>query len=214
MASPSYPVSGIGSLLSLTSKPAPVLCLRLPSTPCFYTIRDQAPGSTSLLSFISDAAVFPDPFLLRDCGFDPFCPSAEGLTEQWPGASCTQEHSRDHAAANAQRLRQGASLPQKKFTHDRVAAAFQGLWQITKCIWHRASPPAALFQHQRMWLFSRVHWALPFGGPTQPLPGVLPAGELPLPVWLEDPPDFILLLGIRPSHQSTARYRAAAFQTL
>ena len=35
---------------------------------------DQAvglPGSTSLLSFISDAAVFPDPSLLRDCGFDP-----------------------------------------------------------------------------------------------------------------------------------------------
>ena len=39
---------------------APVLCLQLPSTPRFYTVRDQAvklPGSTSCLSFISDAAV-------------------------------------------------------------------------------------------------------------------------------------------------------------
>ena len=28
-------------------------------------------GDTSLPSFISDAAVFPNPSLLRDCGFDP-----------------------------------------------------------------------------------------------------------------------------------------------
>ena len=36
-----------------------------------------------------------------------------------------------------------------------------------------------------MWLFSQVHWGLAFGGATQPLPGVLPAGEPPLPVWPE-----------------------------
>ena len=39
-------------------------------------------------------------------------PLREGLTEQWPGAS----HTEDHAAANAQRLQLGASPPQKKFT--------------------------------------------------------------------------------------------------
>ena len=38
-----------------------------------------------------------------------------------------------------------------------------------------------------MWLFSWVHWGLAFGGPTQPLPGVFPAGELPLPMWPEEP---------------------------
>ena len=46
------------------------------------------------------------------------------------------------------------------------------------------------------------------------LPNVLPAGEQPLLVWPEDPPDLNLLLGIRPFHQSTARYQAVEFQTL
>nr|XP_060475905.1 solute carrier family 35 member F4 isoform X3 [Panthera onca] len=38
-----------------------------------------------------------------------------------------------------------------------------------------------------MWLFSQVYWGLAFGAPTWPLPGVLPAGEPPLPVWPEEP---------------------------
>ena len=62
-------------------------------------IRDQTPGSISLLSFVSDGVVFPDPLLLKDCGFDPFCLSVEGLTEQWLGASCTQESLWDSVAA-------------------------------------------------------------------------------------------------------------------
>ncbi|VFV29281.1 Hypothetical predicted protein [Lynx pardinus] len=85
------------------------------STPRFYTVRDQAPGSTSLLSFVSDVAVFPDPLLLRDYGFDLLCPSTEGLTEQRPCASRTQECLRVCAAADVPRLRLGASPPQKKF---------------------------------------------------------------------------------------------------
>ena len=104
MVSPSYPVSSIRTLFSLISNHAPILCLQPPTNPHFHTVHDQAPGSTSLLSFGSDAAAFPSHPLLRDCGFDLLRPSAEGLTEQWPGASCTQEHLRDHAAANAQRL--------------------------------------------------------------------------------------------------------------
>ena len=75
----------------------------------------------------------------------------------------------------------------RKSSRDSVAAAFRGLWKTTTHIWHQASPTTTLFQHQRMWLFSWVHWGLAFGGPTQSLPGVLPAGELPLPTWPEEP---------------------------
>ena len=65
-------------LFSQISNCAPVLCLQLSFTSRFFTLHDQAPGSTSLLSFISDVAVFPGPLLLKDCGFDLFCPSAGG----------------------------------------------------------------------------------------------------------------------------------------
>ena len=67
------------SLFSLISSHEPVLCLQLSSTTRFFTLRDQAPGSTSLLSFVSDTAVFPGPLLLKDSsGFEAFCPSAGG----------------------------------------------------------------------------------------------------------------------------------------
>ena len=75
----------------------------------------------------------------------------------------------------------------RKSARDSVAAAFQELWKITTHVWHQASPLKTLFQHQRLWLFSRVHWGLAFGGPTQPLPGVIPAEEPPLPMWPEEP---------------------------
>ena len=112
MASPSYPVSSIGTLFSLISNRSPVLCLQLSFTPHFYAVPDQAPGSTSLLSFVSGATAFPGPPLLRYCGFD----SLEGLTEPWPGATPTQECLWDCAAADAQRLQPDASPHQKKFT--------------------------------------------------------------------------------------------------
>ena len=47
----------------------------------------------------------------------------------------------------------------------------------------QTSPLMTLFQHQRMWLFSRVCWDWMA---TQPLPNVLPE-ELPLPLWPEEP---------------------------
>ena len=78
MASPSYPVSSIRPLFSLINNRAPVLCLQLSSTPSFFTVHDQVPGNTSLLSFVSDVAVFPGPLLLKDRGFDSFCPSVGG----------------------------------------------------------------------------------------------------------------------------------------
>ena len=89
----------VSDLISASNR-APVLCLQLPSTPCFYTVHDQAPGNTSLLSFVSDAAVFPRPLLLRDCGFDPLGRSAGGshqaMARCWPhpgtfaGPGCCQ----------------------------------------------------------------------------------------------------------------------------
>ena len=115
MVSPRYPVSSIRTLFSLISNHAPVLCLWLPSTPCFYTVRDQAPGRTSLLSFVSDAAVSPGPLLLRDCGFYPFCPSPEGLTEHWLGAGGTQEHLWDRVAVNAKSAAGCQPTPEKVY---------------------------------------------------------------------------------------------------
>ena len=60
MASPSYPVSSIRTLLSSTRSLAPLLFLWLLFTPLFYTVRDEPislPGGMSLLSFISNGAV-------------------------------------------------------------------------------------------------------------------------------------------------------------
>ena len=113
MASPSYPVSSMGTLFSQISNCTPVLCLQLLSTPRFYTVHEQAPGNTSLLSFVSDAAVFPGPLLLKNCNFDPFRPLSEGLTEQWPNAGCTQESLRDPVAAGALRLSRCQPAPEK-----------------------------------------------------------------------------------------------------
>ena len=78
MSSASYPFSSIGTLLSPISNHAPVLSPQLSSTSRFLTVRDQAPGSTSLPSFVSDVAVFPGPLLLKDCGFDPLHPFVRG----------------------------------------------------------------------------------------------------------------------------------------
>ena len=108
------------SLFSRISNHEPILCLQLSSIPRFFTVRDHAPGSTSLLSFVSDAAVFPSPLLLKDCGFDRSAPLWEGLTKQWlneqrPNIGCTQECLLDPAVARALRLRPGASLSPKKF---------------------------------------------------------------------------------------------------
>ena len=66
------------SLFSGISNCALVLSLQLSSTPCFFTLCDQAPGSTSLPRFVSDVAVFPGPLLPKDCNFDLFRPSAGG----------------------------------------------------------------------------------------------------------------------------------------
>ena len=183
MASPSYLLSSLKTLFSLISNRAPILCLQLPSPPRFHTVREQAPGSTSLLSFISDAAVFPDPLFLRDRGCDPFRPPAEGLSEPWPGARGTQEHSWDPAAAEAQRLWPGASPPQKKVMRS-CSSGFSGMMENHNTHLAPGFTPGDLVPAPANVV---VLEPLPEWGATQPLPHALPAGEEPLPVWPEDP---------------------------
>ena len=77
MASPA-PQSPVWELFSAISNRSTILCLQLPSTPSFFTVRDLVPGSPSLPSPVSDVAVFPNPLLPKDRGFDPFRPSAGG----------------------------------------------------------------------------------------------------------------------------------------
>ena len=123
-------VSHLPGLFSRVSNHAPVLRLQPSATPRFLTVRDQAPGSTSLPSSVSDAAVFPGPLLLKDRGFDWFRPLWEGLTqqwpkEQWPSVGRTQERLWEPAAAGAQDCG-WVPAPPRKSSRDGVAGAFQG----------------------------------------------------------------------------------------
>ena len=72
MAPPTYPVCSLDQQLHTH----PLSSALVHS--CFFTLLDEAPGSPSLPSCVSDVAVFPGPLLLKDCGFDLFHPSAGG----------------------------------------------------------------------------------------------------------------------------------------
>ena len=78
------------------------------------------------------------------------------------------------------------ALPRKS-SCDHVAAAFQGLWKITSHIWHQASPLTTLSSTRERGCFLGSTGVFAYGGAAQHLPNVLPAGELPLSVWPEDP---------------------------
>ena len=105
--------------LSTTSIQAPLFCLQFPSTPCFYNVHVQAvslPGSTSLLNFISNGAVFPNPSLLKALWRGP-APTlwgrvllSNGQVPACPWGTFVRSHH-----YKAQRLWLGASLPQKNF---------------------------------------------------------------------------------------------------
>ena len=74
----------------------------------------------------------------------------------------------------------GPACPRESSRH-RAAAAFQRFWKITTRVWHRAPPPATLFQHQECGRSPGSAGVFACAGATPPLPGVLPAGEPPLP---------------------------------
>ncbi|GAB5584715.1 transcriptional regulator ATRX isoform X1 [Prionailurus iriomotensis] len=64
-------------------KDKPLIYKELSSTP--RLVRDQAPGSTSLLSFVSDAVVFPCALLLRSAALTSSAPLREVLIKQGEG---------------------------------------------------------------------------------------------------------------------------------
>ena len=96
--------------LSPTHSQAPLLCLRLLSSPGLYPVHVQAvnqPGGTSLWSFISDGAVFQNPSLQRTLWLGPM-PTPWGrvsLRSGWVPA-CPRKCSCHHAVAEVQKLQQ------------------------------------------------------------------------------------------------------------
>ena len=109
---------------SQTHDQSPLLCLRLPSTPCLYPVCVQAAhllGSASLQSFISDGAVFQNPTLQRPLQLGPalnFC-GRVSLSNGWV-LTCPRKH-----------------------PHDWAGAEVQNLGQITTHSWHQDLPPSA-----------------------------------------------------------------------
>ena len=142
MASSSCPVSSMETLCSprpAIAHPSFVsgfLCSR------FYAVREQAirlPGGTYLLSFISYAAVFPDPSLRRDHRSDPLRSSLEASPRAMAGCRPHPGRWRDSAAALARDCGWAPARP-REGSRSRVAAAFRGSWKITTRIWPQASP--------------------------------------------------------------------------
>ena len=159
MAPPSFPVCSPGSAIAHPSS------LQLSSTPCFFTLRDQAPGSTSPPSFVSDAAVFPGPLLPKYFGFDPFHPSVGGSHRgmaEWAMAEC-QLHPGTPAGrcccrclADALRLQPGAS-PSQMFAR-QCSSSVSGIMENHNPHPAPASPLTTLTQHQLTWPPSGVCW--------------------------------------------------------
>ncbi|XP_053080212.1 probable ribonuclease 11 isoform X1 [Acinonyx jubatus] len=178
----------------------------LPAFTLSMTKPSGCQAAPPLLNFISDAAVFRGPSLLRDCGFDPFCPSVGACQRAMASASCTQEHLWDCAAADAQRLRLGASPSQKKFTQ-LCSSSVSGIVEnhnmhLAPGFTLKELVPAPA---NVVVLCGQLRPLESAAVATRTLPNVLLAGEPLLPVWPENFPDPTLLLGIRPSHQSTTR---------
>ena len=117
-----------------------------------------------------------------------------GFTEQRLGASRTQEHSQDCAAADPQRLWLGASLPQKKFTR-LCSSSISGIMESYNTHLAPGFTLTTLFQYQQMWLFSGVC----LGGCTVSTKCPSSRGAAS-PHVAQRPLDFTLLLGIRPCH--------------
>ena len=103
------------SLFSRISNRTLVLHLQLSSPPRFSTLCAQAPGSTSLPSFVSDVAFSPAPYFRRTAALTRSALLREGLTEQWLNVGCTQECPLDPAVAGVPRLWPDASPPLRKF---------------------------------------------------------------------------------------------------
>lgn len=185
-------------MLSSTHDQAPLLWLRLLSTPCLHPICVQAIrllDSTSLQSSISDSAMFQNPYFIDPCGWTTANSLGEDSAEQCPGAG----------------------LPQKTFVQSHSG---RGLEIMTN---HNAEPPPGF---NTLWCLCLNNskcgcsWGsagtFAWGEAIWPLPNVLQVGEPLLPVWHTDPSDpaacscgFALF-----PHQSTASHGAPEFLSL
>ena len=135
------------------------------------------------------------------------------LSNDWVPAR-PQKCSRDCAAADPQRLQLGASPPQKMFTLS-CSSSVSGIMVNHNTHLAPGFTLNFLLQHQRTWLFSEVCWHLcPWGGHTASTRRPSRRGTATPCVACGSLRPCSVLLGIRPSHQSIARYGAAEFQTL
>ena len=123
---------------------------------------------------------------------------------------CSQERLLDPTAAGAPRLQPGASPPQKKFMR-QCSSSFSGIMENHNT---HLAPGFTLNDCHSTSECGRLPGSAGTRWLQQSLPNVLPAVEPLFPVWLENLPDPTLLLGIHPSHQSTASYLSAEFLTL
>ena len=205
MAPPSHLVCSPGSAVAhlscvLSSRPLPAFSLSL-----------TRPRAAPLSRVLAQMWLFsPAPYYRRTAA----------LTRSTPCGRVSPSNGRMSAAPRNARWTLQLPVPRdcgqvpacsRKSLRDSVAAAPQGLWKITTHIWHQASPSTTLPQHQRMWLPSRVCWDQVASTVSTECPS---SSGTAFPVWPENLPDPTLFLGIRPFHQSTARYRAGELQPL
>ena len=129
-------------------------------------------------------------------------PLGEDLTEQWPGASSTQEHSWDRAAANAQSLWLGTSLPQKKFMQS-CRSSISGIMENHNT---HLAPGFTLNNLVPAPANAVVLWGLLGLGRHTASTRCPPSRGTTFLCVAQRPPDLTLFLEICPSQQSTVRY--------
>ncbi|XP_053076562.1 uncharacterized protein LOC128315116 [Acinonyx jubatus] len=178
-------LSTIGTLFSRISHGKPVVCLWLPSASRFYTVCDQAPGSTSHLSFISDAAVFPDLLLLRDRGSDLLRPSAGGSHRAVAGCGPRSGTFTD-VLLPMPRLWPGASASQRKFAPSCGRSVSGTMANHNTHLAPGFTPDDPVLAPVNVVVLPGLPGSCLWGTP-QPLPDVLPAGEPTLPCGPKNP---------------------------
>ena len=194
MASTSCPVSSIRTLCSRNwQSSTPPL-----STPLsFVSSFRPLPASTLSVTKLSGCQVTPPSWVLSQMGLCLPTPHfwgtaaltcsdllREGFSEPRPGARRTQDCSWGNPAADAQRLRLDASSPQKKLTQS-CSSSVSGFMEKQQISGTRL-PPYVLVPTTANVVVLQGLLESACGVATQPLPSILPIGELPLPLWPSD----------------------------
>ena len=150
------------SLFSRISNHAPVLCLQLSFTPHFSTLRDQAPGSTSLPSSVSDAGVFSGPLIPKDCGFDLSGPSVGGSHRALAETALAECRLQPGTPPGPCCCRCPETVARSQPAPEKVArqcsSSISGIMEKHNTHLAPGFTLKTLFQHQRMWPPSGVCW--------------------------------------------------------